>query len=87
MATITHGLKIASVSGKWFNAISYEVDKKTELFDYDEILKILAIEYKPKFIIAGGSAYSRVIDFKRFKEIAEKVGAFFMVDMAHFLWS
>jgi len=79
---ITHGLKIA-MSGKWFNAISYDVDKTSELIDYD-VVERLAIENKPKLIIAGGSAYSRVIDFKRFREIADKVGAFFMVDMAHF---
>ena len=79
---ITHGLKIA-MSGKWFNAISYDVDKTSELIDYDEVER-LAIENKPKLIIAGGSAYSRVIDFERFREIADKVGAFFMVDMAHF---
>ena len=79
---ITHGLKIA-MSGKWFNAIGYEVDKKTELIDYDKVEKI-ALENKPKLIIAGGSAYSRVIDFKKFREIANKVGAYLMVDMAHF---
>ena len=79
---ITHGLKIA-MSGKWFNAIGYEVDKDSELIDYDNVEK-LALEHKPKLIIAGGSAYSRVIDFKRFREIADKVGAYFMVDMAHF---
>ena len=79
---ITHGLKIA-MSGKWFNAVSYDVDKKSELIDYDNVEK-LAIETKPKLIIAGGSAYSRIIDFKRFREIADKVNAYFMVDMAHF---
>ncbi|MBD1145711.1 serine hydroxymethyltransferase [Pelagibacterales bacterium SAG-MED34] len=79
---ITHGLKI-SMSGKWFNAIGYEVDKESELIDYDNVEK-LALEHKPKLIIAGGSAYSRVIDFKRFREIADKVGAYLMVDMAHF---
>ena len=79
---ITHGLKI-SMSGKWFNAISYDVDKKSELIDYDNVEK-LALEHKPKLIIAGGSAYSRQIDFKKFREIADKVGAYFMVDMAHF---
>ena len=63
---ITHGLKI-SMSGKWFNAIGYEVDKESELIDYDNVEK-LALEHKPKLIIAGGSAYSRVIDFKRFRE-------------------
>ena len=79
---ITHGLKI-SMSGKWFNAIGYDVDKQSELIDYDNVEK-LALEHKPKVIIAGGSAYSRVIDFKRFREIADKVGAYLMVDMAHF---
>ena len=79
---LTHGSK-AAVSGKWFNAIAYEVDKETELLDYDNIEK-LALEHKPKLIIAGGSAYSRVIDFKKFREIADKIGAYFMVDMAHF---
>jgi len=79
---ITHGLKI-SMSGKWFNAIGYDVDKESELIDYDHVEK-LAQEHKPKLIIAGGSAYSRIIDFKRFREIADKVGAYLMVDMAHF---
>ena len=79
---ITHGLKIA-MSGKWFNAIGYDVDKSSELIDYDNVEK-LALEHKPKLIIAGGSAYSRVIDFKRFRKIADKVGAYLMVDMAHF---
>jgi len=79
---ITHGLKI-SMSGKWFNAIGYDVDKDSELIDLDNVEK-LAIEHKPKLIIAGGSAYSRIIDFKKFREIADKVGAYLMVDMAHF---
>jgi glycine hydroxymethyltransferase len=79
---ITHGLKI-SMSGKWFNDIGYYVDKQSELIDYDNVEK-LALEHKPKLIIAGGSAYSRIIDFKRFREIADKVGAYLMVDMAHF---
>jgi len=79
---ITHGLKI-SMSGKWFNAIGYDVDKTSELIDYDSVEK-LALEHKPKLIIAGSSAYSRVIDFKRFRDIADKVGAYLMVDMAHF---
>ena len=69
------------MSGKWFNAIGYDVDKESELIDYDNVEK-LALEHKPKLIIAGGSAYSRVIDFKRFREIADKVGAYLMVDMA-----
>ena len=63
------------MSGKWFNAIGYDVDKESELIDYDNVEK-LALEHKPKLIIAGGSAYSRVIDFKRFREIADKVGAY-----------
>ena len=79
---ITLGLKI-SMSGKWFNAIGYDVDKESELIDYENVEK-LALEHKPKLIIAGGSAYSRVIDFKKFREIADKVGAYLMVDMAHF---
>ena len=79
---ITHGLKI-SMSGKWFNPIGYDVDKQSELIDYDNVEK-LALEHKPKLIIAGGSAYSRIIDFKKFREIADKVGAYLMVDMAHF---
>jgi len=79
---ITHGLKI-SMSGKWFNAIGYDVDKESELIDYDNVEK-LAQEHKPKLIIAGGSAYSRIIDFKRFREIADNAGAYLMVDMAHF---
>ena len=79
---LTHGAKPAQ-SGKWFNAIHYDVDKKTGLIDYENVEK-LALENKPKLIIAGGSAYSRVIDFKKFREIADKVNAFFLVDMAHF---
>jgi len=78
---LTHGSK-ASVSGKWFNSVAYDVDKDSELIDY-ELVEKLAIENKPKLIIAGGSAYSRVIDFKRFREIADKVKAYLMVDMAH----
>jgi glycine hydroxymethyltransferase len=79
---ITHGLKI-SMSGKWFNAIGYDVDKESELINYDNVEK-LALQHKPKLIIAGGSAYSRIIDFKKFRTIADKVGAYLMVDMAHF---
>ena len=79
---LTHGSK-ASVSGKWFNAVSYDIDKETGLINYDEVEK-LAIENKPKLIIAGGSAYSRIIDFKKFREIADKIEAYLMVDMAHF---
>ena len=79
---LTHGAPPAQ-SGKWFNAIAYGVDKKTGLLDYDQVEK-LAIEHSPKLIIAGGSAYSRIIDFKKFREIADKVGAYLLVDMAHF---
>ncbi len=79
---LTHGAKPAQ-SGKWFNAIHYDVDKNTGLIDYNNVEK-LAEENKPKLIIAGGSAYSRVIDFKKFREICDKVGAYFLVDMAHF---
>ena len=79
---LTHGAKPAQ-SGKWFNAIHYDVDKETGLIDYESVEK-LALENKPKLIIAGGSAYSRIIDFKKFREIADKVGAYFLVDMAHF---
>lgn len=79
---LTHGSK-ASISGKWFNSIAYDVDEKSELINYDQVEKI-ALENKPKLIIAGGSAYSRLIDFKKFKNICNNVGAYFMVDMAHF---
>ena len=79
---LTHGSK-AAISGKWFNSIAYDVDKSSELIDYDSVEK-LATENKPKLIIAGGSAYSRIINFKKFREIADKVGAYLMVDMAHF---
>jgi glycine hydroxymethyltransferase len=79
---LTHGAKPAQ-SGKWFNAIHYEVDKDTGLIDYENVEK-LALENKPKIIIAGGSAYSRIIDFKKFRNICDKVGAYFLVDMAHF---
>ena len=79
---LTHGAKPAQ-SGKWFNALHYEVNKETGLIDYDAVEK-LATENKPKLIIAGGSAYSRIIDFKKFREICDKVGAYLLVDMAHF---
>ena len=78
---LTHGAKPAQ-SGKWFNALHYEVDKETGLIDYKAVEK-LAVENKPKLIIAGGSAYSRIIDFKKFREICDKVGAYLLVDMAH----
>jgi glycine hydroxymethyltransferase len=79
---LTHGAKPAQ-SGKWFNAIHYDVDKETGLIDYESVEQ-LALENNPKIIIAGGSAYSRIIDFKKFREIADKVKAYLLVDMAHF---
>lgn len=79
---LTHGLKI-NFSGKLYNMVSYKVDPKTELIDMDEVEKA-ALEHKPKMIIAGYSAYSRVLDFKRFRAICDKVGAVLFVDMAHF---
>lgn len=79
---LTHGSKV-SISGKWLKAVQYGVKKETGLIDYDEVER-LAVENRPKLIIAGGSAYPRIIDFARFKEIAAKVGAYLMVDMAHF---
>ncbi len=79
---LTHGAKPAQ-SGKWFNAVHYDVNKNTGLIDYDSVEK-LAMEHKPKIIIAGGSAYSRVIDFKKFRKICDKVKAYLLVDMAHF---
>ncbi|WP_062268649.1 serine hydroxymethyltransferase [Endozoicomonas arenosclerae] len=78
---LTHGARPA-LSGKWFNAVQYGVSKETQRIDYDAV-EALAIESQPKMIIAGGSAIPRVIDFKRFREIADKVGAYLMVDMAH----
>jgi glycine hydroxymethyltransferase len=79
---LTHGAKPAQ-SGKWFNAVHYDVSVETGLIDYENVEK-LAIENKPKIIIAGGSAYSRIIDFKKFRKIADKVNAYLLVDMAHF---
>ena len=79
---LTHGAKV-SISGKWLNAVHYGVEKETGLIDYNQV-ETLAFANKPKLIIAGGSAYSRIVDFKRFREIADKVGAYLMVDMAHF---
>ena len=79
---LTHGSKV-SISGKWLNAVSYGVDKDSGLIDYDMVEK-LALENNPKLIIAGGSAYPRAIDFARFRKIADNVGAYLMVDMAHF---
>lgn len=78
---LTHGSK-ASISGKYFNACFYGVDPETETIDYEKVMQI-AGECKPKIIIAGASAYSRIIDFKKMREIADEVGAYLMVDMAH----
>ena len=78
---LTHGSK-ASISGKYFNACFYGVDPETEMIDYEKAMQT-AGECKPKLIIAGASAYSRVIDFKKIREIADEVGAYLMVDMAH----
>ncbi|CAM2807989.1 MULTISPECIES: serine hydroxymethyltransferase [Dermacoccus] len=80
---LTHGAKV-SFSSKWFNAVGYGVDKKTEDIDYDEVER-LAKEHKPKVILAGGSAIPRLIDFERFRAIADEVGAIFWVDAAHFI--
>jgi glycine hydroxymethyltransferase len=79
---LTHGAKV-SLSGKWLNSFHYEVDKESGLINYNKV-EIIAKQHKPKLIIAGGSAYSRIIDFKKFHEIANKVNAYLMVDMAHF---
>ncbi|MFM7673894.1 MAG: serine hydroxymethyltransferase, partial [Candidatus Fonsibacter sp.] len=79
---LTHGAA-PSMSGKWFNAISYGVRKDNGLIDYDQV-KSLALKHTPKLIIAGGSSYSRIIDFKIFREICDKVGSMLLVDMAHF---
>lgn len=79
---LTHGAKV-SISGKWLKAYAYGVRADTGLIDYDEV-ETLALDSKPKLIIAGGSAYPRQINFGRFREIADRVGAYLMVDMAHF---
>src|SRR5690554_6080525 len=78
---LTHGYKL-SFSGQFYKAKFYGVDKETELIDYEEVRK-KALKYKPKLIIAGASAYARFIDFKKFREIADEVGAYLLVDMAH----
>src|SRR5215469_7051787 len=79
---LTHGAR-PNLSGKWFNAVAYGVRRDDGRIDFDEVDK-LAQQHRPKLIIAGGSAYSRIIDFARFRAIAESVGAYLMVDMAHF---
>lgn len=78
---LTHGSPV-NMSGAYFNVVFYGVDKETETIDYDKVREIAKLE-KPKMIVAGASAYSRFIDFKIFREIADEVGAYFMVDMAH----
>ncbi|MBQ8623846.1 MAG: serine hydroxymethyltransferase [Oscillospiraceae bacterium] len=78
---LSHGSPV-NISGKYFNIVPYGVSDETQTIDYDEVER-LALECKPKLILAGASAYARVIDFKRFREIADKVGAYLMVDMAH----
>src|SRR5476651_2561481 len=78
---LTHGAKV-SFSGRLYNAVQYGIDTATGLIDYDEVERI-AVEHKPKMIIAGFSAYSKTLDFPRFRQIADKVGAYFFVDMAH----
>ena len=79
---LTHGSR-PNQSGKYFNAVQYGIDPETSLIDYDEVER-LAIEHKPTLIIAGGSAYPRNIDFKKFREIADKIEAYLLVDMAHY---
>ncbi len=79
---LTHGAA-PNLSGKWFNAVQYGVRRDDALLDYDQVAR-LADEHKPKIIIAGGSAYARTIDFAKFRQIADSVGAYLMVDMAHF---
>src|SRR5438034_2440721 len=79
---LTHGSPV-NLSGKWFNVVAYGLDLQTELIDYDAVER-LAHEHKPKLIVAGASAYSRIIDWKRFRTIADSVGALFMADMAKY---
>src|ERR671917_462843 len=79
---LTHGSPV-NMSGKWFNVVSYKVRESDQIIDMDEVAQ-LAREHKPKVIVAGGSAYSRLWDFARFRGIADEVGAYFMVDIAHF---
>ncbi|MBM3157072.1 MAG: serine hydroxymethyltransferase, partial [Chloroflexi bacterium] len=78
---LTHGSKV-NFSGRFYNFITYGVDKATELIDYDQV-ESLALKHRPKLLVAGASSYPRIIDFKRFREIADKIGAKFIVDMAH----
>ena len=78
---LSHGSPV-NISGKYFNIVPYEVSSKTGVLDYEEI-RIKALECKPKLILAGASAYPRIIDFKKFREVADEVGAYLLVDMAH----
>ena len=78
---LTHGSPV-NISGTYFNFVPYGVDKKTERIDYDQLREI-ALKERPKLIVAGASAYPRIIDFKKFKEISDEIGAYLMVDMAH----
>jgi len=78
---LTHGLNV-NYSGKWYNVVPYGVDRKSEMLDYDEIER-LALQHRPKLIIAGATSYSRMIDFERFRDIADKAGAKLLGDMAH----
>ncbi len=78
---LTHGAKV-SFSGKYYNAVQYGLNPETGLIDYEEVER-LAVEHKPKMIVAGFSAYSQVVDWQRFRDIADKVGAYLLVDMAH----
>jgi len=80
---LTHGSKV-NFSGKWFHHVGYHVDRQTELIDYDEV-RDLALAHRPKLMICGATAYPRLIDFARFREIADEVGAYLMVDAAHFI--
>ncbi|MDT3683650.1 MAG: serine hydroxymethyltransferase [Pseudorhodoplanes sp.] len=79
---LTHGAPV-NMSGRWFNAVSYGVDAETHLIDMDQVAQ-LARQHRPKLLIAGGSAYPRIIDFARFRGVADEVGAILLVDMAHF---
>src|SRR5262249_9727710 len=78
---LSHGAP-PNQSGRWFDVAHYYVDRQTEMLDYDEI-ESLALQHRPALIIAGGSAYPRVIDFRKMREIADRVGAYYLVDMAH----
>jgi glycine hydroxymethyltransferase len=80
---LTHGSKV-NFSGKWFNTVGYPVRREDELIDYDEV-RDLAIEHQPKMIICGATAYPRLIDFEKFRGIADEVGAYLLVDAAHFI--